>query len=109
MIYLASPYSHPDPRVRQERFMAARTFTLFHMRAGKTIISPVVYGHQFAVNFGMPITYEFWAKLNENLLIAADQMWVLMLEGWKESEGIKHEISYADTSFIPVEFKEPLV
>ncbi|HUE74780.1 MAG TPA: DUF1937 family protein [Pirellulaceae bacterium] len=45
MIYLASPYWHSDPAVRNQRFRAACRATAEMIRQGTTVFSPVVYGH----------------------------------------------------------------
>ena len=43
MIYLASPYSDPDPAVRQSRFEAACKATAEMLRAGLIVFSPVMW------------------------------------------------------------------
>lgn len=41
MIYLASPYSHPAPAVRQERYEAACAATATLTREGHPVFSPI--------------------------------------------------------------------
>jgi Domain of unknown function (DUF1937). len=45
MIYLASPYSHPDPLVREARFDAACRAMADLVHAGQIVFSPIVHGH----------------------------------------------------------------
>ena len=54
MIYLASPYSHSDPLVRQARFDAACRVTANLIQAGQAVVAPIVLGHPL-VRFGVPI------------------------------------------------------
>ena len=53
MIYLASPYSHPDPAIREARFDAACRVTAEQIRAGQPVFAPVVMGHPL-VRYGLP-------------------------------------------------------
>jgi hypothetical protein len=108
MIYLASPYSHPDPAVRTYRFQAARAFTWHHHRLGSVIFSPIVYGHQFACDFQAPTDAASWAHFNESILEVASEVWVLRLSGWDQSIGIMREIEFAENFSIPVSEKDPL-
>jgi hypothetical protein len=41
VIYLVSPYSHPDPLVREERFQAACEATADLIRSGAIVYSPI--------------------------------------------------------------------
>jgi hypothetical protein len=59
MIYLACPYTHPNPAVREQRFEAACVATASLMRSGKTVFSPIVHSHPL-VHYGLPIEWEFW-------------------------------------------------
>jgi Domain of unknown function (DUF1937) len=52
MIYLASPYSHPDPVVREARFDAACRATVDLIRTGQPVFAPVVMGHPL-VRYGV--------------------------------------------------------
>ena len=61
MIYLASPYSHPDPAVRKERFHAACQARAELIRAGWIVFSPIVHSHPL-VEHGVPTTWDFWAE-----------------------------------------------
>jgi len=44
MIYFASPYSHPDPLVRQARFDAACHAAAGLIQAGHAVVAPIVHG-----------------------------------------------------------------
>ena len=59
MIYLASPYSHPDATVREARFQAACRATASLIRAGHEVFSPIAHSHPLAA-FGLPTDWSFW-------------------------------------------------
>lgn len=113
MIYVASPYSHPEEGVRFRRYLQAREFCWLHMQMGKVLLSPIVYGHQFARDFGAPQDANFWSAFNSELFLRCDEMYVLKLDGWQESHGVQMELNWAEregyvVSFHEAVYKEPL-
>ncbi len=79
MIYLASPYTHPDPAVRQARFEAACRAAAAMIRAGKTVFSPVVHSHPLT-QYGLPFDWRAWSKHDRRFLEACDELVVLTLD-----------------------------
>jgi hypothetical protein len=61
MIYLASPYSHPDPAVRQERYEAVCQAAAELISRGHIVFSPVAHSHTIAT-YGLPGDWEFWQR-----------------------------------------------
>ena len=102
MIYLASPYSHPDPAVVQTRFRAAEVCTVSLMRQGVIVFSPIVNCHGIALKYGLPTDHEFWLRYDFGMLRLAEAMFILMIDGWKESRGVKEEIGFARSAHIPI-------
>ena len=94
MIYLASPYSHPDALVREARFEAACRATAELVRDGHGVFAPVVQGHSL-VRFGVPGDWKFWQPLVSDYLARCDVVLVLQLDGWRESEGVQAEMALA--------------
>ena len=108
MIYLASPYTHPDPAVRQWRFEAACRVTAKLMRAGLIVFSPIAHSHPLT-RYGLPGEWQFWQRYDRAHLEACSGLAVLMLEGWKESKGVQSEIAFARDLGKPVIFIAPEV
>ena len=102
MIYLASPYSHPDPEVRKDRFMAAASFTSDALSKGFLVFSPIAYGHPLAEMFSLPTDALAWESFNAEICSRCSAMWLLQLEGWKESRGVEVELNTARFEHIPV-------
>jgi nucleoside 2-deoxyribosyltransferase len=92
MIYLASPYSHPDPAVQEQRFLAVCEAAAKLMVRGYVIFSPVAHSHPIA-QFGLPKDWNYWAEFDRDFLSHCDSMIVLMLPGWRESVGVRAEIA----------------
>lgn len=93
LIYLASPYSHPSAAVREARYLAARALTIEELRLGSAIFSPIVYGKDMETAIGT--AFEPWAAFNDTVIEKCDEVWVLCIEGWQQSRGIRHELEVA--------------
>ena len=93
MIYLASPHSHPDPAVRQRRFEDACAATAAILRAGRLVFSPIAHPHHLPVGEGRG--WEFWRELDSWFIARCSFLWVLQLDGWRESVGVQAEIDLA--------------
>lgn len=94
MIYLASPYSHPDAYVRELRFQAACRVVARLMLAGRAAFSPIVHSHPL-VRHGLPTAWDFWERIDREHLERCDEVLVLMLDGWLDSVGVAAEIRIA--------------
>ena len=106
MIYLASPYSHPDHAVREARFQAACRAAAFLIRQGKTVFSPVAHSHPICC-FGLPGDWGFWQRHDLEHLATCNEVVVLKLDGWQQSRGIQAEVARARALGKPVSFIEP--
>jgi hypothetical protein len=106
MIYLASPYSHPDPAVREQRFRAACRAAAKLMRCGQPVFSPIAHSHCICT-YGLPTDWRFWEPLDRHLLARCDEVVVLMLDGWRESVGVQAEIRIAAECGKPVRYVGP--
>ena len=103
LLYLCSPYSNPDPSVRQARFDAACRAAADLIREGKIIFSPVAHSHALC-QYDLPLDWEFWQQLDRRFLEACDEVVVLILDGWRESVGIQAEMAIAHALGKPVSF-----
>ncbi len=88
MIYLASPYSHPEVVVRQQRFHEA-------CRAVATLLASRL------------TDWPFWEQFDRDHLVRCDELIVLMLDGWRESVGVAAEIRIAGELGKPVRYLAP--
>ena len=94
MIYLASPYTHADPSVREARFQAVCRQAAEMMRRGVVVFSPIAHSHAIAA-YGLPIEWAFWERFDRVFLERCDEVWVLALDGWSVSRGVQAEIAMA--------------
>ena len=103
--YLASPYSHGDPAVREARFRAVCEHVADLMRRGAFIYSPIAHSHPVA-EFGLPGDWAYWEAFDRQMLSRCDDLAVLCLPGWEESVGVRAEIGIAREFGMPVRFIE---
>lgn len=107
LIYLASPYSHPDPAIMQARFETVCCAAAHFMGEGVHIFSPIAHSHPIALAGELPRGFEFWESYDRKILAACSALWVLMMDGWKESKGIGAEIVIAKEFKLPIEYIVP--
>jgi hypothetical protein len=103
VIFLCSPYSHPEPFVREARFLAACKATATLLKHGHAVYSPIVHGHPLAP-FGVPTDWSFWHGVNAWHLERCELVVVLMLNGWQESAGVRREVEIAQELNKPVTY-----
>ena len=102
MIYVAAPYSDTYRSVVEERFNTTEKIVASMISAGLPVISPVIHCHEMARNYNFPIEFEFWKTYCLDILRASDILYVLMLDGWRESLGVQAEIEFAKKNGIVV-------
>lgn len=104
LIYLASPYSHPDRAVRQERFEKVCIKAAEIMNEGYKVFCPIAHTHPLTeyTNILNQKDGDWWLKQDFSILQHCDVVCVLKLPGWKRSYGISRETEYAIEAKIPV-------
>ena len=104
IIYLASPYTHPERMVREIRFHKVTEYTAKLVAEGNIVFSPISYGHLLSEFHNMPTDFEFWENFCLTFLSKCDEMYILKLEGWEESEGIDQEEQFCNFNNKPVKY-----
>ena len=108
MIYLASPYSDPDPAVRQARFEAVCREAARLIEQGIVVFSPIAHSHPICIHGGLdPDDLGLWMGFDGWFLRAAGEVCVLMLAGWLESKGVAAEVRMAKALRKPVTYVNP--
>jgi hypothetical protein len=106
-IYLASPYSHPDPDIMESRFEAVAIATAYLMDIeGSVVYSPIVHSHIVAKYLDNFLDHEFWLTQDRSHISTCDKLIVYKLEGWDKSFGVSWEIGLCNGLGIIVEYLE---
>ena len=105
-LYLASPYTSPDPIVRNSRVELASIIAARLMEQGYVVFSPITHSHRVAdhLHHRNARSHEFWMAQCLPMLEALDCMMILPMEGWRESRGIAEELAFARSNDIPIFF-----
>ena len=107
-IYLACPYSDPDPSVRDSRVLAADMAAASLMEQGHIVFSPLSHSHPISRFCKVdPTDHDFWLRQDLAWLRHCDELLVLTLDGWEGSKGIKTEIAEAIKIGMSVRYIQP--
>jgi len=104
-IYLASPYSSPDKTICNNRFCSACKAAAKLMQDGYNVMSPIAHSHPVSQYIGNHLDHDFWINQDLSFLDSwADEIWILMIDGWQESKGVAAEIIHAEKIGLPVKY-----
>lgn len=111
MIYFASPYTSDDLDIEKVRYMNVCLKMAELINKGYAIFSPIamyhgvsVYGNLNKDYSNLSKDFETWKRINHYFLSLCNELWILMLEGWEDSEGIKQEIEWAKELQLPIHY-----
>lgn len=116
MIYLASPHTHAVKAVVDQRYQDVLQATAILMGKNYIVYSPIVYTHPVFRHAEQAIgknptearlskwTHQQWLLFDEHMMERCQECWVLMLDGWQDSKGIKYEMTYFVNADKPVGF-----
>lgn len=104
LTYLACPYTHAEPAVRQQRFEAANKAAGVLTERGLVVFSPISHSHPIALAHTLPTHWEFWEAIDRAYLSVCRELYVLAIDGWRESRGVQAEIGIAADFGLPVWF-----
>jgi hypothetical protein len=108
LIYLASPYSHPDPQVRTMRFDMACRAAAHLMVRGMLVFSPIAHTHPIAMVGALPLGWDYWQLYDSVMLGCCAELLILTLSGWQESAGVIGELAIAHKDLgLPVRYMAP--
>lgn len=104
LVYLACPYNHSDPAIRQARFEVVNRVAARLMCEGLHVILPISHTHPIALAGDLPRGWDYWEQYDRALLRCCGKLIVLMLNGWVHSIGVNAEIAIAQELKIPIEY-----
>lgn len=103
-IYIASPYTHNDPAVREQRYQRVATITSHLIKLGAFAFSPIVHCHPLAVKHGLPGDHAYWKLYNEAWIGWAQCLYIFQDHGWEASVGVQEEIRFAKKANIMIKY-----
>lgn len=103
-LYLAAPYSHADPFLREYRYVRTMQVLAELLTQERWAFSPIVHCHELAKIAGLPRDAAFWQAYNFTMLAGASELKILRLPGWENSLGIAAELEEAERLHLPVSY-----
>jgi Domain of unknown function (DUF1937) len=110
IIYLACPYTDPDPSVRERRFHAATRAAASLIKEGHIVYSPITMTHPidtFLTGDTTTLGSDYWVNFDEAFMDLCSEIVVLKISGWDKSSGIQREIRYFKAQGKNVRFMLP--
>ncbi len=95
-IFVISPYTHTDPDIERERVIQTEAFLAGLTIGGGVAYSTIVAMHHLTEKYELPADYSFWQHHCRTMISCAREVYVLCLDGWKESVGVSDEIRIAN-------------
>ena len=102
--YLAAPYSSIHIHIRDRRYNQISFVASELMKRGEIIYSPITACHHIAADYSLPFDADYWLRTNLEFLTHCGKLYVLQLDGWEQSIGVKREIEFATERNIPIEY-----
>jgi len=107
-VYLASPYSHEDKEVMEHRHNASCVAAANLIDKGVILFAPIAQSATIVAHSNnLKSDWATWERCDRLFVLKSKAVYVLMLEGWKQSVGVKAEIVCASTAGIPVYYLDP--
>lgn len=104
--YLASPYSHPNPAIKQERATQVIKASVDLFKRGFIVFSPIGYNCHWET-YDLPGDWSVWEEFDKAFIDRCDSVVVLNIPGWDQSVGVQAEIEHAKLTGKPVIFLTP--
>lgn len=95
LYYLASPYSHKEPKVMTARYKHAVKCTAHFLHSGVFIYSPIVHNHNIVITWDLGREWKDWENYDFCMLDRCDGLLVLTMDGWESSTGVGQEMRRA--------------
>ena len=104
LIYLASPYNHPDKAIMDSNFDIVTAKAAELVAQGYVVFSPITYGHTLVQYRQMTTNQEFWMGFCLTFLEKSEELYVYMMPGWDKSKGVAEEIEFAKNNNIKITY-----
>lgn len=108
LIYIASPYSHKKRSVMALRKLIIDIIGSKLVEEGQHVFGPITESACYQQISDVPGNWDFWGAHDKLMLSKCDEMWVLLLHGWRKSVGVQAEIKFALEHQIPIMYKDPV-
>jgi hypothetical protein len=100
--YLASPYTHHDPKIREARANIVKDYMGALLYKGVITYSPIWSCHAISLDFELPMNYEYWLDFNRRWMRHSVGTIVAQLSDYDRSRGVADEIAFTKSVSKPL-------
>jgi Domain of unknown function (DUF1937) len=112
IIYLAAPYTHPDPEVRLARYKAVTHIAARLVAEGRRVFSPLTMTHPLDIlmaGSSNTLGSDYWVRFDEAFMAHCSEIIIVTLEGWDASSGVAREKRFFAERGLPIRYVAPHV
>jgi len=91
-IFVISPYRSDEELVERARVLINEGYVAKLVNAGKLVYSTILSYDRLSTGYGLPKDYSYWQKLCHTMISLSEEVHVLCIDGYEESEGVQDEI-----------------
>ena len=102
ILYLACPYSHFDEAVRRRRYHLACRAAAKLLKAGIVVFSPLANTVPAVELGGLELSHSEFMAIDLPILRRCDELLVVALDEWLQSEGVQQELGVAIAGKKPI-------
>lgn len=93
LFYIATPYTKYATGIDAAFVDACKAAAGIARKHRLNVLSPIAHGHPLAIYGGIdPLDNAFWTALDDALMVRCDEMLVVHMPGWDQSNGVLHEM-----------------
>ena len=107
-IYLACPYTHKNPDVKNQRAKVSNSITAHLFDLNVITYSPISFWHHLAISHDLHGNFTNFREMDLYFISVSRGIIVICLEGWEESESVTEELKFADQLGLPIGYMNPL-
>jgi hypothetical protein len=105
--YLATPYTHYALGT-EAAFIEASRIAGQLAEQGIIVFSPIAHSHPLAAYGGLDsLDGKFWKTFDAPFICVCDCLIIAMMDGWRASEGVTHEIAEFRKAGKPILYLDP--
>jgi hypothetical protein len=108
LIYLASPYTHPNKNIEDRRAKAITIIAGKLICNGHHIFCPVAHCHKMNRYCNLGGKFEYWREFDEKMISVCNELWIATLQDWDKSVGIKAEVEMTTARSMPLRYVDPI-
>ena len=107
ILYLAGPYSHSDPDIREGRYARITAVAAQLISKGRIVFSPLTMTHpidRLLAGHSETLGSEYWVNFDESFMEFCSEIAVVMIDGWDKSSGVAREVKFFRDRGRPVHY-----